>query len=130
MRPDVQTNVYSELAKIKSIKPANHAFHIVKWHSAMEFKWISIKEKVPGIYHESQYIMDYPDASLTVVVKSFKAKVNILCNRFLCKTPEKWNASYIGREIIKTHNNMSEDHQKSKARWYLWGIKYPPAMSQ
>jgi hypothetical protein len=36
MHPDVQTNVYSELAKIKSIKPVDYAFNTVKWHSAME----------------------------------------------------------------------------------------------
>jgi hypothetical protein len=84
MLPDVQTNVYAELAKIKNIKPVDHAFNIVKWHSAMEFKQISIKQKVPDIYHESQYIMDYLNASLTVKVKSF-----ILCNKYLCGNPEK-----------------------------------------
>ena len=81
MRPDVQTNVYAELAKIKSIKPVDHALNIIKWHSAMESKRISIEYKVPGAYHESQYIMDYLDASLTVEVKSFKAEVNIIRNR-------------------------------------------------
>ena len=75
----------------------------------MESKQISIKQKVLGAYHESQYIMDYLDALLTVEVKSFKAKVNILCNRYLCRNPDKWNASYIGGEIIKTYNNMFED---------------------
>jgi hypothetical protein len=44
----------------------------------MESKRISIDNKVPGAYHESQYIMDYLDASLTVDVKSFKAEINIL----------------------------------------------------
>ena len=44
---------------------------------------ILITNKVPGAYHESQYIMDYPDASLTVEVKNFKAEVNILCNPYL-----------------------------------------------
>ena len=44
-------------------------------------KRISIEYKVPGAYHESQYIMDYLDASLTVQVKSFKAEVNIIRNR-------------------------------------------------
>jgi hypothetical protein len=42
MRPDVQTNVYDELAEIKSIKPVDHGFNIVKWHSAMESKRIAI----------------------------------------------------------------------------------------
>jgi hypothetical protein len=78
MHPDVQTNVYSELAKIKSIKPVDYAFNIVKWHSALESKQISIDAKVLGAYHKSQYIMDYLDASLTVDVKSFKAEINIL----------------------------------------------------
>ena len=54
IRPDVQTNVYSELAKIKIIKPVDYAFNIIKWHSAMESKRISIMNKVPGAYHESQ----------------------------------------------------------------------------
>jgi hypothetical protein len=81
MHLDVQTNVYAELAKYKRIKLVNHVFNIVKWHYAMESKQISIKQKVPGTYHESQYIMDYLDALLTVEVKSFKAKVNILCNK-------------------------------------------------
>jgi hypothetical protein len=109
MRPDVQTNVFAELAKIKAIKPVDHAYNFVKWHSAMESKRIAIKQKVPGLYHESQYIMDYPDASLTVNAKSFKAEVNIFCNRYLCKTPDRWNAMYISGEIIKRYNSMSED---------------------
>ncbi len=67
--------------KIKSIKPVDYAFNIIKWHSAIESKRISIENKVPGVYHESQYIMYYLDGSLTVEVKSFKAEVNILCNR-------------------------------------------------
>jgi hypothetical protein len=70
MRSDVQTNVYTEFAKIKSIKLVDYAFNIIKWHSAMESKRIFIENKVPGVYHESQYIMDYLDASLTVEVKS------------------------------------------------------------
>ncbi len=80
MRMDVQMNVYAELAKIKSIKPVDYAFNIIKWHFTMESKRISIEIKVPGVYHESQYIMDYLDAFLTFEVKSFKAEVNILCN--------------------------------------------------
>ncbi len=106
---DAQTNVYAELAKIKSITPVDYAFNIIKWHSAMESKRISIENKVPGVYHESQYIMDYLDASLTVEVKSFKAEVNILCNGYLCGNPDMWNASYISGKIIKTYNNMFED---------------------
>jgi hypothetical protein len=106
MRPDVQTNVYAELAKIKSIKPVDYTFNTIKWHSAIESKRISIENKVPGVYHESQYTMDYLDASLTVEVKSFKAEVNILCNRYLCGNPDRWNASYLSGEIIKTYNNM------------------------
>jgi hypothetical protein len=82
---------------------------IVKWHSAMKSKQISIKQKVPGIYHESQNIMDYLDTLLTVEAKSFKAKVNIHCNRYLCGNSDKWNASYIGGEIFKTYYNIFED---------------------
>ncbi len=78
MRPEVQTNVYSKLVKIKSNKLVDYAFNIVKWHSAMESKQISIDTKVQDAYHKSQYIMDYLDASLTVDVKSFKAEINIL----------------------------------------------------
>jgi hypothetical protein len=74
IRPDVQTNVYAELAKIKTIKPVDYAFNIIKWHSAMESKRISITNKVPGAYHKSQYIMDYLDASLTVEVKEFQSR--------------------------------------------------------
>ena len=75
----------------------------------MESKRILITNKIPGAYHESQYIMDYLDASLTVEVKSFKAKVNILCNRYLRGNPDRWTSSYITGEIIKTYNNMFED---------------------
>jgi hypothetical protein len=78
MRPDVQTNVYAELAKIKSIKPVDHGYNVVKWHSAMESKRIAIEQKVPGLYHESQFIMDYLYASLTIEAKSFKSEVNII----------------------------------------------------
>jgi hypothetical protein len=78
-----------KLAKIKSIKPVDYAFNIIKWNSAMEFKHISIENKVPGVYHESQYIMNYLNASLTVEVKSFKAEVKILCNRHLLENPNR-----------------------------------------
>jgi hypothetical protein len=73
MHLDVQTNVYAELAKIKTIKPADYGFNIVKWHLAMETKRISIKQKVPSAYHKSQYIMDYLDAILTVDAKKFQS---------------------------------------------------------
>jgi hypothetical protein len=43
MHPDVQTNVYTELAKIKTIKPSNYGLDVVKCHLAMESKCISIK---------------------------------------------------------------------------------------
>ena len=78
MSQDVQTNIYSELAKIKSIKPIDYAFNIVRWHSAVACKQISIDNKVSGAHHKSQYIMGYLDASLTANVKSFKAEINIL----------------------------------------------------
>jgi hypothetical protein len=61
------------------------------------------------LYHESQYIMDYLDVSLTVEAKSFKAEVNNICNRYLHQNPDRWNAMYISGEIIKTFNNMSKD---------------------
>ena len=109
MRPNVQTNVYAELAKIKSIKPVDHGNNVVKWHSAMESKRIAIEQKAPESYHESQFIMDYLDASLTIEAKSFKAEVNIIRNRFLRGNPDRWNATYICGEIIKTYNNMSEN---------------------
>ena len=50
---------------------------------------IAIEQKVPGSYHASQFIMDYLDASLTIEAKSFKAEVNIICNRYLCGNPDK-----------------------------------------
>jgi hypothetical protein len=109
MRPDVQANVYMELAKIKSIKPFNYAFNMVKWHSAIKSKCIMIEQKLPGSYHELQYIMDYLDAAHSVEVKSFKAEVSIIRNRYLCGNPDKWTALYINGKIIKTYNNMSED---------------------
>ncbi len=59
--------------------------------------------------NESQYIMDYLDASVTIKAKSFKAEVNIICNRYLRENPDRWNAKYISSKIIKTYNNMSED---------------------
>jgi hypothetical protein len=95
--------------KIKAIKPVDHAYNIVKWHLAMESKCIAIEQKVPGSYHEFQYIMDYLDVSLTVNAKSFKAEVNIICNRYLYGNPDRWNAMYISGEIIKMYNNMSKD---------------------
>jgi hypothetical protein len=53
--------------------------------------------------------MDYLDASLTAEVKSFKAEINIIQNKYFCGNPNKWTASYISGEIIKTYNNMSKD---------------------
>jgi hypothetical protein len=109
MHPDGQTNVYAKLAKIKAIKPANYGFDIIKWHSTMETKHISIKQKVLSTYHKSQYIMDFFDAIHTVDAKSFKAEVNIIQNKYLCRNPEKWSALYISGKMIKTHNNMFKD---------------------
>ncbi len=109
MHPDVQTNVYAELVKIKAIKSSDYSFDVLKWHAAMESKCISIEQKVPSAYHESQFIMDYLDATHTVDVKSFQAEVSIIQNKFLHGNPKKWNASYISSEIIKVYNNMSED---------------------
>jgi hypothetical protein len=80
MHPDVQTNVYPEHAKIKAIKTVDHGYNMVKWHSTMESKHIAIELKVPGSYHESQYIIDYLDTTLTIEAKTFKAEVNIICN--------------------------------------------------
>jgi hypothetical protein len=108
MCPDVQANVYMELAKIKSIKSAAYAFNMIKW-PAIESKCISIEQKLPGSYHELQLIMDYLDVSLTVELKSFKSKISIIRNKYLRDNPDKWTASYISGEIIKTCNNMSED---------------------
>ena len=51
IRLDIQTNVYAELAKIKTIKRVDYAFNIIKWHSAMESKHVSITNKVPDAYH-------------------------------------------------------------------------------
>ncbi len=70
--------------------------------ASTESKRISIENKVPGVYHESQSIMDYLDASLTVEVKRFKAELNIHHNRYLCGNPDRWNALYISGEIIET----------------------------
>jgi hypothetical protein len=44
----------------------------------MESKHISIEQKVPSVYHKSQFIMDYLDAICTVDVKSFQAEVSII----------------------------------------------------
>jgi hypothetical protein len=35
--PDVQMNVYAELAKIKTIKPVDFAFNIIKWRLESAF---------------------------------------------------------------------------------------------
>jgi hypothetical protein len=78
MGPDVQRNVYMELAKIKSIKPVDYAFNMIKWHSVMESKCILIEQKLPGSHHKLQFIMDYLDVSLTVEEKSFKVKISII----------------------------------------------------
>jgi hypothetical protein len=51
IHPDVQTNVYAELAKIITIKPVDYAFNIIKWDLAMESKCILITNKIPGAYH-------------------------------------------------------------------------------
>jgi hypothetical protein len=87
MHPDVQTNVYAELAKIKAIKPSDYGFDVVKWRAAMESKRISIKQKVPSAYHKSQFIMDYLNAICTVDVKSFQAEVSIIQNKYLHGNP-------------------------------------------
>jgi hypothetical protein len=78
MCPDAQANVYMKFAKIKSVKPVNYTFNMIKWHSAIESKCILIEQKLPGSYHKLQVIIDYLDASLTVEVKSIKAKISII----------------------------------------------------
>jgi hypothetical protein len=56
----------------------------------MKSKRIEIEQKVPGSYHELQFNLD---TSLTIKAKSFKAKVNIVRNRYLCGNPDKWDAT-------------------------------------
>jgi hypothetical protein len=46
---------------------------------------------------------------MTIEVKSFKAEVSIICNKYLRGNPDKLNSTYISGEIIKTYNNMFED---------------------
>jgi hypothetical protein len=127
MRPDVQTNVYAKLAKIKAIKPVNHGYSVVKWHSAMESKRIAIEEKVPGWYHKSQFIMDYLDASLTIKTKSFKAEVNIIYNRYLHGNPDKWDATYICSEIKKKHTTtcLKTELGREKSRKRIRSLRSP-----
>ena len=38
IRPNIQTNVYAELAKIKTIKPVDYAFNIIKWQNPGAFR--------------------------------------------------------------------------------------------
>jgi hypothetical protein len=110
MCPDVQANVYVELAKIKSIKPVNYFFNMIELHPAIESKCILIKQILPGSYHKPQFIMDYLDASFTADVKSFKAEIITIQIKYLCgNSDNKWTASYTSGEIIKMYNNMSED---------------------
>jgi hypothetical protein len=109
MRPDIQANVVMDFAKIKSIKPVNYAFNMIKRHSAIESQHILIAQKLPGSYQKLQSIMDYLNASLTAEVKSFKAKISIIQNKYLRGNPDKWTSSYISGENIKSYNNMSED---------------------
>jgi hypothetical protein len=82
---------------------------MVKWHSAMESNCIAIELKVPCSHYESQYIMDFLDAALTIEAKTFKAEVNIICNRYLHGNPDKWNANCITGKTIKTYNNRFKD---------------------
>jgi hypothetical protein len=114
MRPDIEVNVYAEYVKIKAIKPSNYGFDVVKWHTAMESKRISIKQKVLSAYHKSQFIMDYLNTICTVDVKSFQAEVHIIQNKYFCGNPKKWNASYISGKIIKRYNNMSDNRTWKK----------------
>jgi hypothetical protein len=58
--------------------------------------------------------MDYLDTLLTAEVKSFKAEVNILCNRYLHGSPNWWNALYSGEEIIVRRSSRRVD----------WGLEY------
>jgi hypothetical protein len=109
MHPEVQENVSMELAKIKSIKPVDYTFNMIKWYSTIESTCNSIEEKLSGYYHKLQFIMNYLDASLTAEVKSFKAEISTIQNKYLHGNPDKWTASYISGEIIKTYNEMSED---------------------
>jgi hypothetical protein len=83
MRLDIQTKVYAELAKIKSIKPVDYAFNIVKWHSAMESKsFPSIpKSQEPTMNFITLWIMEICPKTITLLL------CKLMDNHQTCSNP-------------------------------------------
>jgi len=58
IRPNVRINVFNEISKLKELKPKQFNFNIVQWLSELKAKRLSIELKIPGAYHNNQFIMD------------------------------------------------------------------------
>ncbi len=78
----------------------------------MHFDWV----ETSWILSELQIIKDYLDSSLTAEVKSFKAEIGIIQNKYLHGNQDKWTALYISGEIIKMYNKLSEDGTSGSMR--------------
>ena len=59
MSPDVKQNVFNLLKDMKKIQPINFKFDMNQWSSKMEITCASIEKKIPNIYYEKQFLMDF-----------------------------------------------------------------------
>ena len=58
MWPNDRINVFNEIMKTKQLKLSQHNNNVTSWLTVMEEKRINIELKVPGAYHDDQYILD------------------------------------------------------------------------
>ena len=66
--------VFNDIMKIKQLKLSQHNNNVTTWLTAMEEKHINIELKVPGAYHNDQYILDIFQGSLEAKCKAFCTK--------------------------------------------------------
>ena len=109
LSPDVKINVFSQLGQTKNITPKEYGFNMSLWSSKMEPTCADIERKVPGVYHEDTYLMDYFENSLQVPCKTLKREVLSMKNRWLLGNPDGWSKDKNAAAILKHYTNMDID---------------------
>ena len=109
MRPNVKINVFNEIMKIKQLKLDQFGNNVTTWLTKMEEKRINIELKVPGSYHDDQYIMDIFQGALEAKCKAFCAEVQSMKQKWLLGNADNWTKDNIVSTLIQYFTNMSED---------------------
>ena len=82
---------------------------MIAWSSWMQLTRIDIEKKIPKVYQEDQFLLDFFNSAIDVPCKTFKSEVVSMKNRFLLGNPDKWSEDYIITTILQHFTNMDND---------------------